>query len=201
MAYVFILYYYARALFVIIRSTKNDYDSERTNIMEVILIRHGEPRYDEVDKNSRGDFGRLTARGVAQATNRASDERLQGATLIVSSPYTRALHTAAIISRIRSIPLEIEHDLHEWTSDIEYMFNYDGEEAYQEFLRQKGKLTKGSKYRYETYTSVKKRVTNAIKKYKKEHNKIIVVCHGIVMSSQTFITDIIEHCGVRIINI
>lgn len=169
--------------------------------MEVILIRHGEPRYDEVDGNSRGDFGRLTTRGVAQATNRANDERLNGATLIVSSPYTRALHTAAIISRIRNISLEVEHDLHEWTSDVEYMFNYDGEEAYQQFLRLKGKLSKQAKYRYETYTSVKKRVKNAIKKYKKEHKKIIVVCHGIVMSSQTFITDIIEHCGVRIINI
>ena len=33
--------------------------------MEVILIRHGEPRYDEVDGDTRGDFGRLTARAKA----------------------------------------------------------------------------------------------------------------------------------------
>ncbi len=169
--------------------------------MEVILIRHGEPRYDEVDGNTRGDFGRLTSRGVKQATERASDERLQNATLIVSSPYTRALHTAAIISRISGIPLEIEHDLHEWTSDTLYMFNYDGEEAYQEFLKHKGKLSKKSKFRYETYASVQKRVRNAIKKYSNDHKKIIVVCHGIVMSSQTFIEDLIEHCGVRIVTI
>ncbi len=169
--------------------------------MEVILIRHGEPRYDEVDGQSRGDFGRLTARGVDQATARASDERLQGATLIVSSPYTRALHTAAIISRITTIPLEIEHDLHEWTADMEYLFNYNGEAAYQEFLRLKGKISKGSKFRYETYSAVQNRVRNVLNKYRTEHEKIIVVCHGIVMSSQTFIADLIEHCGVRIINI
>lgn len=169
--------------------------------MEVILIRHGEPRYDEVDGNSRGDFGRLTRRGVKQASERANDVRLKGATVIVSSPYTRALHTAAIISRITAIPLEIEHDLHEWTADELYQFNYDGETAYQEFLRLKGKRSSTSKYRYETYNSVKKRVTKAIKKYCSAHEKIIVVCHGIVMSSQTFIEDLIEHCGVRIINV
>lgn len=169
--------------------------------MEVILIRHGEPRYDEVDGNSRGDFGRLTERGVKQATLRASDERLKGATLIVSSPYTRALHTAAIISRITGVPLEIEHDLHEWSADELYMFNYDGESAYQEFIRLKGKGSKTSMFRYETYATVKKRVTKAIKKYSPTHDKIIVVCHGIVMSSQTSIEDLIEHCGVRIINI
>lgn len=169
--------------------------------MEVILIRHGEPRYDEVDGNSRGDFGRLTARGVEQATKRAGDERLKGATMIVSSPYTRALHTAAIISRITGIPLEIEHDLHEWTSDKLYMFNYDGEAAYQEFLRLKGKRSKTAKFRYETYVEVQKRVKKAVAKYRDSHQKIIVVCHGIVMSSQTFIEDLIEHCGVRIISV
>lgn len=169
--------------------------------MEVILIRHGEPRYDEVDGNTRGDFGRLTARGVKQATERASDPRLQGATMIVASPYTRALHTAAIISRITGIPLEIEHDLHEWSSDTLYRFDHDGDEVYQEFMRLKGKRPKDSKYRYETYATVKKRVRNAIKKYAKDHEKILVVCHGIVMSSQTYLEDIIEHCGVRVINI
>ncbi len=169
--------------------------------MEVILIRHGEPRYDEVDGHSRGDFGRLTSRGVEQAIARASDPRLEGATLIVSSPYTRALHTAAIISRITTLPLEIEHDLREWTADVKYMFDYDGEEAYFEFIRLKGKISKSSKFRYETYESVKSRVTKAIKKYSGDHKKVIVVCHVIVMSSQTHIEDMIEHCGVRVINL
>lgn len=169
--------------------------------MEVILIRHGEPRYDEVDGHTRGDFGRLTRRGAKQARERANDPRLKDATLIVSSSYTRALHTAAIISRITGIPLEVEHDLREWTADVKYKFDYDGEAAYKEFIRLKGKLSKTSKFRYETYEAVKKRVTNAIKKYRETHDKIIVVCHGIVMSSQTFIEDLIEHCGVRVINI
>ncbi|HZJ89652.1 MAG TPA: histidine phosphatase family protein [Bacilli bacterium] len=169
--------------------------------MEVILIRHGEPRYDEVDRHTRGDFGRLTARGAKQAEARASDPRLEGATLIVSSPYTRSLQSAAIISRITDLPLEIEHDLREWTADVKYQFDYDGEEAYKEYIKFKGKLNKISKFRYETYESVQKRVRNAIEKYEQSHEKIIVVCHGIVMSSQTFFEDLIEHCGVRAINI
>lgn len=169
--------------------------------MEVILIRHGEPRYDEVDGHMRGDFGRLTARGAKQAADRASDPRLEGATLIVSSPYTRSLQTAAIISKITNLPLEIEHDLREWTADVKYLFNYDGEEAYLEYIRHQGKLSKTTPFRYETYASVKTRVANAIKKYRDSHKKIIVVCHGIVMSSQTFFEDLIEHCGVRVINV
>jgi hypothetical protein len=30
-----------------------------------------------------------------------------------------------------------------------------------------------------------------------DYQKIIVVCHGVVMSSLTRFDDIIEHCGVR----
>ena len=42
----------------------------------------------------------------------------------------------------------------------------------------------------------KKRVINAVSKYR-DYKKIIVVCHGIVMSAFTRFDDIIEHCGVR----
>ena len=82
-----------------------------------IFIRHGEPRYDEVVqrgfKNQGYDLGKLTERGVLQAEKVALDHRLNGADLIISSPYTRALQTAAIISRITQIPLTVENNLHE----------------------------------------------------------------------------------------
>ena len=74
-----------------------------------ILVRHGEPRYDEVrERHYFGmgyDLGRLTENGVAQAEARAKDSLFDDADLIISSPYTRALQTAAIISRLRNIPL------------------------------------------------------------------------------------------------
>ena len=68
--------------------------------MKVVLIRHGEPRYDEVIKRGyigQGyDLGKLTGRGVKQAINVSSSFRLDDAELIVSSPYTRALQTACL---------------------------------------------------------------------------------------------------------
>ena len=47
----------------------------------------------------------------------AKDARLKEAELIVSSPYTRALQTAQILSRETGIRVEVDIDLHEWIPD------------------------------------------------------------------------------------
>jgi broad specificity phosphatase PhoE len=167
---------------------------------KIILIRHGEPRYDEVlERNYFGmgfDLGKLTDRGVLQAESRAKDPLLKGATMIVSSPYTRALQTAAIISRITQIPLSVENDLHEWMPDTAFKFDFDMSKSYDEYMSAKGIREPHHNYRWESYDVLSKRVYEAIKKYQ-DHEKIIVVCHGIVMSTLTRFDDIIEHCGVR----
>lgn len=172
--------------------------------MEIILVRHGEPRYDEVTERGYtglgGDYGRLTSRGEEQALVRASDPRFKGATLILSSPYTRALQTAATISRVTNIPLTVEHDLHEWMNDTSYIFDYPIQDSYEAYMANKGKMVKNSPYRYETYQHLRNRVLAAIGKHK-NHDKIIVVCHGLAMSSLTRYDDQIEHCGVRIVEL
>lgn len=166
----------------------------------VILIRHGEPRYDEVqERNFFGmgyDLGKLTDRGIEQATKRASDHKLKGATLILSSPYTRALQTAAIISRITQIPLYVETDLHEWMPDTTFKFDFDIPKAFEEYMIYKGMDHPNRKYPYETYEALQKRVKRVLERYK-DYERIIVVCHGIVMSACTHFDDVIEHCGVR----
>ncbi len=170
--------------------------------MEIILVRHGEPRYDEVTKRKYfglgGDYGKLTKRGEQQAIERAVDPVFKGATLILSSPYTRALQTAAIISRVTNIPLTVEHDLHEWMNDTTFKFDYPIQDSYQAYISSRGRKVKGSIYRYETYQHLKTRVEKALKNHK-DHKKIIVVCHGVVISSLTHFDDLIEHCGVRVI--
>ena len=172
--------------------------------MEIILVRHGEPRYDEVTERGYlglgGDYGRLTERGEAQALERSSDPRFKGATLIISSPYTRALQTAATISRITNIPLTVEHDLHEWINDTKFIFNYDVHQSWLAFKKNRGVIVKGCRYRYETYDNLKARVTHAISKHK-NHDKVIVVCHGVVITTLTHFDDEIEHCGVRVVNL
>lgn len=70
---------------------------------KLILIRHGGPDYNFVtERGFKGhgrDLAQLTLEGIQQAKTVAMDKRLQGAQLIISSPYTRALQTAAIISK------------------------------------------------------------------------------------------------------
>ena len=76
------------------------------------LIRHGEPTYDHMLENGFWGFGRdfapLTEKGKQQVEMTAKDIRLIDAEIIVSSPYTRALQTAQIISRETGIPVEVE---------------------------------------------------------------------------------------------
>ncbi|WNQ14114.1 histidine phosphatase family protein [Paenibacillus aurantius] len=86
------------------------------------LIRHGEA--DWAFKEERNlqhalrDFVPLTERGVQQAEQVLScHPHLQDCELILSSPYTRALQTSAIINRSLSLPIKVEYDLHEWTPD------------------------------------------------------------------------------------
>lgn len=86
------------------------------------LVRHGQPDWRWTDgEHLTGwlrDFTPLTALGHAQANVTARDEHLKSAELILSSPYTRALQTGAIISRILQVPLEVEFDLREWMPDV-----------------------------------------------------------------------------------
>ncbi|EQB87662.1 hypothetical protein M918_08185 [Clostridium sp. BL8] len=105
---------------------------------KLILIRHGEPDYSDVtERNFKGhgrDLGHLTPAGIEQAKAVAKDERLKGASIIVSSPYTRALQTAAIISKETSLDISIELDIHEWLPDLTY--NYVNDEVVQQAARE-----------------------------------------------------------------
>ena len=106
--------------------------------MDLLLVRHGEPDYSDVDKRGYAGHGRdlakLTEKGVQQAEQAAGDKRLPGADLILSSPYTRALQTASVISRVTGIPLTVETDLHEWMPDL--TFTYTGPEEIPAILKE-----------------------------------------------------------------
>lgn len=170
---------------------------------QFIMIRHGEPTYEIVQ--SRGfkglghDLGQLTLQGREQAYLRALDNELKDAELIISSPYTRALETAAIISRITGIPLQVENDLHEWLIDTTMVYEIDDyRKASDEFWQSKGIRSKDTLYPWESIDSVKNRVDKVLEKYL-DYKKVIVVCHGIVINSQTFLGDNLGYCDKRII--
>lgn len=173
-----------------------------------IFVRHGEPKYDEIKKNEAyglaWDFGRLTDDGVKQAQQRALDERFKDADLIISSPYTRSLETAAIIAGKTGLPVRVETNLHEWAPDLTFNNTYSEERTQQihqltkEFFSGDGERPLDSPFNYESLSMVRQRVEDVLNRYT-SYKKVIVVCHGIVMNSMTFFKDHVEYCGVRVI--
>ncbi|MDP4090480.1 MAG: histidine phosphatase family protein [Bacillota bacterium] len=167
---------------------------------KIVLVRHGEPDYSMVTarkfKGHGRDLAQLTSRGIEQAKAAAGDERLDGASLIVASPYTRALQTAAIISKERSLDISIEVDIHEWLPDLSY--NYMSEEevktASQECIVCKGEYAEDDLRNWERLSVVAERAFNSLKKYL-NHDKIIVVTHGVVMRQFKFLQEI-PYCGI-----
>lgn len=156
------------------------------------LIRHGEPTYDHMFENGFWGFGRdfapLTEKGKQQAEIAAKDIRLKDAEIIVSSPYTRALQTAQIISRETGIPVEVEIALHEWIPDQENLYKTSEEsfESAREFTKFHGEYPAGEKCKWESLSHMRKRVREVADKYS-DYEKVIFVGHGMVFRCLTYI--------------
>ena len=97
------------------------------------LLRHGEAAYDAMLEHGFYGFGRdlapLSSRGIQQAEAAARDPRLKTSELLASSPYTRAMQTAAIVARETGLPITVDLDLHEWIPDKTNQYT-TSEEAY-----------------------------------------------------------------------
>lgn len=159
------------------------------------LIRHAQPDYAPC--STRGYMGQgrdlapLTEKGVQQAEAAAHDARLKDIKLIVSSPYTRALQTAAIISRITGAPLTIEVDLHEWIPDLTFRFS-TGDEAValcEDFNRCRGEYPAGETRRWETLTALRKRVRAVADKYA-HMDGVALVSHGMALRTLRTMHDV-----------
>ena len=153
--------------------------------MKIVFVRHGEPDYNQVD--SRGfigqgrEFAPLTENGIKQAELVSKKALLMGAEIIVSSPYTRALQTAAIISKSTGLDIKIETDLHEQIFDKTFMVK-GAEEAKAlnlDLIMNRGEYPKGETRKWETISEVVNRTKPIMDKYfDLGYKKIIVVCHG-----------------------
>ena len=156
------------------------------------LVRHGEPIYDHMLENGFWGFGRdfapLSEEGKKQAEATAKDARLKDAEIIVSSPYTRALQTAQIISRETGIRVEVDIDLHEWIPDQENLYK-TSEESFalaEEFTKFKGEYPQGKKLKWESLSHMRQRIKRVADKYS-DYDKVILVGHGMVFRSLTYI--------------
>ena len=165
----------------------------------MFFIRHGEADYSEKDTKIYQGFGmnlsKLSKTGIYQIEQTAKDERLQRANLILSSPYTRALQTAAILSAKLNIQIAIETDLHEWIANKDYIYetNETAQIYYLEYKKWAGQYPAGEERPWETAACMKKRVEHVLSKYG-NYEPIIVVCHQMLIQAATGIQQPIA-CG------
>jgi len=114
----------------------------------------------------------------------AEDYRLLDAQVIVSSPYTRALQTAAIISK----KIIVEPELHEWIADKTNNLSSGAEavELSMEFKKYKGVYPHGQEMRWESLASLRERMRRVADKYA-TYDRVIIVGHGMAFRTLTYI--------------
>lgn len=156
------------------------------------LIRHGQPDYSHLAEHGFFGFGRafapLSGKGIEQAEATAKDERLKSAGIIVSSPYTRALQTAQIISKHTGLDVTVELDLHEWEPDFTNTYT-TSEESFalsRDFAECRGVYPAGETRRWETLAHMRERMRRVADKYA-DREKVIFVGHGMAFRALTYI--------------
>ena len=158
--------------------------------MTVYLMRHGEPTYRDTEAlglpGMGAELGQLTPEGIMQAEEAAKHPRIHDADLIVASPYPRALHTAAIVSRRIDRPIEVAVGIFEWLPRIDFSAASHTEirEAWNEYKANGGVHKPDDKYPlWETHAQMRERALKAVAPYlaRTDISKLLIVCHGGIM--------------------
>lgn len=166
---------------------------------EFILIRHGKPDYTKIEEKGfigHGcDLAFLSEQGIKEANEVSKNKILKNSEILLSSPYTRCMQTASIISNQINIPITGAIDLHEWLPDLTYTYNNSilVKNNYQKAIKDYTSNQVTSK-EYESIYSVQIRLLKTLKKYLM-YQKVIVVTHGGVMYSIT--GKHYPHCGIE----
>lgn len=153
------------------------------------LIRHGKLDYTYGDTHGfigQGhDFAPLQKEGIKDVIKTSKDIRLKNAQIIISSPYTRALQTASIISKETGLEIIVEPDIREWQPDLTYQYKNSNEmqKYYNDYIENNGVYPIRKKKKWETKEQLKNRVISVINKYKKKYDIVIIVAHKMAFQS------------------
>jgi broad specificity phosphatase PhoE len=163
-------------------------------MMEVLLVRHGQPDYSLVESSSpkysghRFDLIHLSNDGESQVHALVPELRAFEPELIVSSPYPRCLHTAAILSRALDLDLRVHPDLHEWLPVRDGGDPVSAEivrEAEQAYWRNRTERSLQHDASWETDEDIRMRVAPVLDSYKRSFQKVLVVTHEVVIRALT----------------
>ncbi len=162
--------------------------------MKIFMIRHGKADYSYGDAHNfighGHDLAKLSEKYIDDVIKTSKDPRLKEATLIVSSPYTRALQTAAIISKETYLDIKIEPDLREWEPDKTYQYKAkEMKEYYKDYINNNGIPPVDKVVNWESKEHLKKRVQDVIEKYN-NYECVIFVFHQMAIQSVTGIENI-----------
>jgi broad specificity phosphatase PhoE len=151
------------------------------------FIRHGQMDMSMAGEKFYKDFAfnmmTLSEKGISQIVESSKDTRLSNAELIITSPFGRTMHSAAILSKELNLEIRVETDLHEWLADAvdyEYLSDEVARGYYKKLTENGGKHPQGEKCVWESAQQMKDRVLKVLEKYK-DYNAVIVVCHGTLM--------------------
>lgn len=151
------------------------------------LIRHGEVDYNRNDtmifKGMGRNFSPLTYKGTQQISHISADIRLSSCKIIISSPYTRAIQSASILSRKLQLDLIVEPTLFEWVENKKFSSEViDSDLALNEYNKYNGVYPKNELKDWEDNELLSNRILEVMERYL-QYDKVIIVCHGILIHS------------------
>lgn len=153
-------------------------------------MRHAETDWQRV--NDRGwvglanDFAPLTERGRRQAEEASRSLAHARPAVLLTSPMTRALETAAIIGRRLGLDPIVEMDLREWLPDrrLRWSSLVEVQRAYAAMLADAGEPGDGLPD-WETMREVRDRGLEALRPYVAGKGHVLAVCHEVIIQALT----------------
>ena len=149
---------------------------------EFILVRHGEPDYSVVEDWAgiavAKNFAPLTEQGVNQIQETTAVLKEEKAQLILSSPFTRCMQGACMMSGELGLEVKVEHDLYEWQLDKTHSVRAGLREKFLLWQFNHRKWNRFSKWEHPG--TVKERVLKVFDKYL-SYDKVIVSCHAMMI--------------------
>ncbi len=160
-----------------------------------LLMRHGQPDFSGLHalgvEGWPVDIAPLDPSGEKQVLDRIPQIMDFAPEVIVSSPLTRALHTATVVFSRVHLPLRVEFQLYDWLPDLGFKrLTMDELRARSsEFNSLKGEWPPGETRSWETSSIMRSRVLSVLSRYT-QYKHVLAVFHQEPIRSVTGQNDV-----------